>query len=261
MEANPQISPDGKRIVFSSQRTGRYQVWIAASDGSNQAQLTSLSRFAASPRWAPDGETIVFDAGTDHDSNIADIFVIHPKEGVPRPVVVEKRMQGRPSWSQDGLWIYYFSDQTGANQIWKAPVGGGEPVQLTRKGGYQPLESPDGKYVYYASEREESTIRRVPVDGGEEADILTGIKKPGYGYWDVTSEGIYFVDEAPDEYAESRWVLKLYDFETERISVITDLDQPPYASTVLDVSPDGNWFVYAQIDRSDSDLMLVEDFQ
>src|SRR5713226_3739280 len=54
-----------------------------------------------------------------------------------------------PRWSGDGQWIYYGSNRTGANQVWKIPSRGGTPVQITRNGGYASSESSDGKWLYY----------------------------------------------------------------------------------------------------------------
>ena len=59
-DANPQFSPDGKRIVFATSRSGEaYNIWLANADGSNQAQLVyQLGRSEGSPKWSPDGRWI-----------------------------------------------------------------------------------------------------------------------------------------------------------------------------------------------------------
>jgi len=44
-----------------------------------------------------------------------------------------------PSWSRDGRWVYFVSNRSGENQVWKVPAEGGEAVQVTRKEGSQPL--------------------------------------------------------------------------------------------------------------------------
>ena len=60
---------------------------------------------------------------------------------------------GNPSWSHDGRWIYFDSARAGAQQVWKISANGGEAVQITEARGYAPLESPDGKFLYYAKAR------------------------------------------------------------------------------------------------------------
>jgi Tol biopolymer transport system component len=60
-DASPQYSPDGKRVAFTSARSGHTEIWVCASDGSNAVQLTFLG-IAGSPRWSPDGQRIIFDS-------------------------------------------------------------------------------------------------------------------------------------------------------------------------------------------------------
>ena len=129
LELAPEISPDGRRIVFASTRSGSTQIWAADSDGANQVQLTSLEPFAGSPRWSPDGRSIAFDARPKGNS---DIYVVDSHGGPPRPIVVEEGNQDRPSWSHDGKWLYFASDRSGVRQIWKALAEGGRPTQITR---------------------------------------------------------------------------------------------------------------------------------
>ena len=57
-----QFSPDETQIVFASERTGNYQIWIADADGKNQRQLTDSETSAGSPRFSPDGKSILYDA-------------------------------------------------------------------------------------------------------------------------------------------------------------------------------------------------------
>src|SRR5690348_6484655 len=59
---SPRFSPDGRKIVFVSRRTGSEELWMANADGGAPRQLTSLGGPAGSPRWSPDGRWIAFDS-------------------------------------------------------------------------------------------------------------------------------------------------------------------------------------------------------
>src|SRR2546422_5358358 len=65
VDGRAQFSPDGKKIVFSSNRTGIMENWICDSDGSNAQQLTSLGGYCGDPHWSPDSERIAFDSNVD----------------------------------------------------------------------------------------------------------------------------------------------------------------------------------------------------
>src|SRR5262245_1849997 len=144
----PQISTDGKRIVFVSRRSGIDEIWACDSDGSKLRQLTGLGRpLTGTPRWSPDGEYIAFDARLEEQS---DIYVITAGGGQPQRVTKETASDEVPSWSRDGKWIYFASNRSGAYQVWKTPAEGGESVQVTKAGGFAAFESPDGKDVYYS---------------------------------------------------------------------------------------------------------------
>src|SRR4030095_17029313 len=73
LDLNPQYSPNDKRIVFQSDRSGSYEIWVCNSDGANPVQVTSLNKIAGTPRWSHDGQQIAFDLYPD---GRGDIYVI-----------------------------------------------------------------------------------------------------------------------------------------------------------------------------------------
>src|SRR2546423_2658468 len=61
-EMDPQFSPDGRKIAFTSDRSGNTAIWVGDRDGSNIAQLTNVPEcIAGSPRWSPDSVRLAFD--------------------------------------------------------------------------------------------------------------------------------------------------------------------------------------------------------
>ena len=76
-----------------------------------------------------------------------------------------------PSWSADGRFVYFSSNRSGAPQIWKVAVSGGEPSQVTQHGGFAAFESSDGRFLYFAKE-DQAGIWRMATRGGDEVLIL-----------------------------------------------------------------------------------------
>jgi Tol biopolymer transport system component len=253
---SPQFSPDGKKIVFASDRSGSDEIWVCDSDGSHPTQLTFFDGpVNGTPRWSPDGQQIVFDARL---AGNADIYVMRAEGGRPRPLTQEPSHDVMPSWSRDGRWVYFCSNRSGAYQIWKTPAAGGQAVQVTKQGGFEAFESPDGELLYYTKGRGPGGIWQMPVAGGEERQAPELLAAGYWRYWAVQEQGIYFV--AP--VASARPAIKFFSFATRRVTQLGVLERDPIQGPAgFTVSPDGRWVLYAQADQSISDIMLVENFR
>jgi Tol biopolymer transport system component/DNA-binding winged helix-turn-helix (wHTH) protein len=246
----PVISPDGRRIVFMSNRSGSDEIWVCDSDGGNAQQLTSLGD-GGTPRWSPDGRQIVFDSRVGGEANV---YVIDANGGVPRKLETGTRMNSMPSWSHDGKWIYFASGLTHSSlTVWRVAATGGRAIQLTKTASSMSIESPDGQYVYFVRFTEgKNRLWRVRPDGSGESlvDAMPPLRTNGYEWWPFES-GIYFYS-----YKDGHAEIDFLDLGTSRIRRICTLDKPP-APWVggLSVSPDAKWLLYSH-DEAASDLML-----
>jgi Tol biopolymer transport system component/predicted Ser/Thr protein kinase len=251
-ESNPNFSPDGKRIVFASDRSGSYEIWACNSDGLKAVQLTSFGGPSnGTPRWSPDSERIAFDSNTDGQY---EVYVINANGSKPQRLTSNPSTDAAPSWSRDGKWIYFFSNRSGDNQVWKMPAEGGDSLQVTRKGGEEAFESSDGKFVYYSKVNNWPTsLWKVPVKGGEETQVIESVTPRAFA---VSNEGIYFVT-LPN--APGACSIQFFNFATGKIEQITEITKSVGAG--LTVSPDGRSILYSQLDQGGSDLMLVENFR
>jgi Tol biopolymer transport system component/DNA-binding winged helix-turn-helix (wHTH) protein len=254
-EGAPQYSPDGKRIAFVSTRLGNQEVWVCDSEGERPMQLTDFrGARAGTPRWSPDGRQIVFDCSPDGN---ADIFVIDSEGGRPRRLTSESSEDVLPSWSRDGRWVYFSSTRDGQTQIWKASAAGGAAEQVTRQGGHDALESPDGRWLYYAKGRGLPAVWRMPVTGGAET-LVYQFSQPGGRLWTVMNEGLYFAGAAPSD----RPTINFFNFSTGRVTPVMALEKGlSLGGPGLSVSPDGRWLLFSQVDRRGSDIMLLENFR
>jgi Tol biopolymer transport system component len=177
--------------------------------------------------------------------------------GASHRLTTEDSADVRPSWSRDGRWIYFGSNRTGDWQVWKIPSEGGTAIKVTSQGGREAFESTDGQWLYYTKYPPTQGIWRVAVAGGEESQALDH----GYqGLWAVLDSGVALVWSAP----ESVPVIEFFSFARRSLTTIRKLPENllrTYSFGMsLAVSPDGLWILYTSNDRSESDLVLVENF-
>ena len=175
----------------------------------------------------------------------------------PRRLTSHAADEGFASWSGDGRWVYFASNRTGTYQVWKIPVAGGSAIQVTRKGGYRPVESPDGRFVYYCKGRRTPDVWKVLLAGGKEVPVFEGLKST----WTVAGTGLYFYATQEKTRPGNQWSIKLYDLETGRQDTIVELNRKPQFSASPAVSSDGGAILFVHEEKGSSDLMRVENFQ
>lgn len=89
--------------------------------------------------------------------------------------------------------IYFASNRTGKNQIWKVPSSGGAPVQVTQNGGVACKESADGKDPYYTrSEDANTSVWKMQAERGGEEKVAEGVVIHNF---DVTQHGLYYMTQ------------------------------------------------------------------
>jgi Tol biopolymer transport system component/DNA-binding winged helix-turn-helix (wHTH) protein len=261
-DGSPQISPDGKRVAFVSNRSGSSEIWACDFDGTHAIKLTSMT--GGSPRWSPDGREIAFDSSAEENF---DVYVVSAEGGgMPRRLTTDRSIDARPGWSRDGRWIYFGSNRTGNYQVWKVPVVGGTQEQVTKHGGFEAVESPDGRRVYYAKRAAfgarpdipgaQGCIWEVPVGGGEEQQVVDhGLE----GYWAVTNEGIFLLNSEN----KSGRAIEFFSFASKHLTTIARFSKDTHFlwyAPGFSVTEDGRWLLFAKMATAGSDLILIENF-
>ncbi len=185
-DGQPRWSPDGKAIVFVSDRSGSENLYLVDPDGKNVRPLTRGSGMAyVSPEWTPDGQYLVV-------SRSNDLWLYHKDGGSGLRLTGQQPAAGGgggpgggnapnnfmgASPSPDGRWIYASArtGPAGYNQM----LGTTQVVMYDRQTGrldrrtlnlgtaFRPAVSPDGKWLAYAS-------RRLAVTGLKLRDLATG---------------------------------------------------------------------------------------
>ena len=195
---------------------------------------------------SPDGQRIAFDGQSEERWGI---YVIPSHGGQPVRFTSARGSQIRPSWSHDGQWIYYCASGDTGPQIWKKRATGGPEVQVTKRGGCNQQETPDGQYLYYLN-KDNAALWRVSVDGGDEKELIPLEPEAQFA---LGNYGVYFLDSM---FATT---LKLMDYKTHSIRAIGSLRGPMIHG--MTVSPDDHWLLCARSESAGSRLMLVDNFR
>ena len=140
-DSSPSWSPDGKRIVLSSDRDNdrdhNIEIYVMDADGENQERLTNNLTEDKYPSWSPDGKRIAFSARRDgHFENelgiTYEIYVIDADGGNLQRLTENRVYDSSPSWSPDGKRITFFSLRDGNSEIYVMDADGGNPQKPTR---------------------------------------------------------------------------------------------------------------------------------
>ena len=256
-DSAPALSPDGEKVAFVSDRSGRAEIWIAERDGSNPLRITRAEDAVASaPQWSPDGEQIVF---ASREGPQSDLYLVGASGGRPVRLTSSTWSEVLPSFSNDGRWIYFSSDQTGQWQIWRMGVDAGEPVPVTREGGSKAQPSQDGETLYY-SRQDRPGIWRVPVDGGSEVLVFSPETPTYWADWTLVGQRIYFRTLPANPVIPSS--LFVYDLRTATSEAMVEaLPGTNSLGLGLTATTSGDVVILGIVDRSDGDVMLVEDFR
>ena len=102
MTGSPSWSPDGTRIVFSSDRKGdwvNYEIYVMDDDGGNLQRLTENRNNDWSPSWSPDGKRIAFSSDRKGDFESFEIYVMDADGGNQQNLTNHPRNDGGPAWS------------------------------------------------------------------------------------------------------------------------------------------------------------------
>ena len=154
----PVWTPDGQRIAYSSQdKGGPMNLWWIRADGAGDAQrLTESKNPQYSRSWRPDGKVLAFtqtNPGTGNDVMTLPIEGDEKsgwKPGEPKPFVNSTFGEETPTFSPDGRWLAYESNESGSFEVYVRPFPGpGGKWQVSTGGGVLPKWSRNGKELFY----------------------------------------------------------------------------------------------------------------
>jgi Tol biopolymer transport system component len=213
-ESNPVWSPDGSRIAFVSNRSGRYDLYQKASNLAGEDELLfSSSDLKAPSSWSPDGRHLLFFNPIPPDR----LWLLPLGDTVAdrKPILVEHSEfnQAAGRFSPDGRWIAYSSDESGRDQIYVRPFDVSSALgssstgttsmsgkwMVSKDGGTTALWRHDGRELFYLSLDGTAMVVDVNTSGVFQAGVPKALFKVPRGvlFWDVSSDGKRFLMAAP----------------------------------------------------------------
>jgi Tol biopolymer transport system component/DNA-binding winged helix-turn-helix (wHTH) protein len=256
---NSQYSPDGKHVAFDSARSGTWSVWVADADGANLVQISHEGP-AGFPRWSPDSQKITF--VMTELSGLTGVYTADLSDRVAHKLKTNVREADHPYWSHDGKWIYFRGSEGVGHQLYRCPVGGGDSTLLagsqdltTPQDLITPIESSDGKALYFQSRMVNSNIMMLALDrSGATPQEVSGIPRVFREFqWTLVHDGIYFTPQ------HSPRSICFFDFATRHTHEVFKADKDLDGG--MSMSPDGRYMLYSQVDESNANIMLVSNFR
>jgi serine/threonine protein kinase len=144
---------DGKHIVFTSGSNGHYNLYWAAADGSGKPEpLTDTPSPKKATSWSPDGETLLLNELVDSTKSL-DIYEFSMKDRKLKPFLNTRFNESEATFSPDGRWVAYQSDETGRTEVYiRAYPGDGVKQQVSIDGGRDPQWAANGRELFFQTE-------------------------------------------------------------------------------------------------------------
>jgi len=184
-------TPEG-RVVYSSQASGNWDIWVMDADGSNQRQLTRDADQNLFPSVSPDGRYLVFESYRGGGAHVWRMNL----DGGDQRRLTSGAAEFTPQLTADGRWIVYQALGGGGNwTLWRIPAEGGEPRMMAENVLTAPALSPDGKYFAYPYWDEGAqTTRTAVVSFADNQRFKTFDALPLNLKWSADSRALTYID-------------------------------------------------------------------
>lgn len=212
----PVWSPDGRSILYASDRDGTLNIYLQTLDSTTEPERlvpSDLLQYASD--WSSAGVIVFL-----HDY---DIWVL-PPGGEAVPFFTSAATEQFPAFSPDGNWLVYGSDQSGRDEVYVRPYPGpGPATQISGNGGRSPLWSPTGDQIYFVVEQAGAQNVMMAVDVTPGTPFQAGRAETFIDPWlygatgdvtsfDVYADGSFVSTRVPDQTAfEESGTLSLED--------------------------------------------------
>ena len=165
VDRQPSYSPDGKTVIFSSNRSGNIDLWRLSTETGSLKRLTEDPADDWDPALSPDGRLLVW---SSNRNGAFEIFVAEENGRNPRQLTHGNLAAENPTVTADGKWVIYSADRSEGSGIRRARLDGNEDLLINASARGHPEVSPDGRYVVVRTQsiNDVTELRVVVVENG-----------------------------------------------------------------------------------------------
>jgi WD40 repeat protein len=197
----PSWSPDGRKILFHSDRNGNYDIFVVNYDGTGLTQLTTNTTADTFPVWSPDGRRIAYQSRRDGNK---EIFIMDADGSNQTQLTFSISEESWPTFSPDGSQLAYISDRDGNQEIYLLGIDSGQEQRLTYTDGHEafPAWWPGGELIAFTYTAGGTSHLDLPKFGGLPSTLVrTRLQAPALQQ-PQSSQDIYVADLRSGEVQE-----------------------------------------------------------
>jgi len=217
----PRWKPDGSAVLFSSERSGNWQLWEVAREGGAARRVRANANREWQAGISPEGGRLAFLSNQDGPESL---WLMDLRSGAARMLVRHGRrtVLGNPGWSPDGGRIVFSSNHRIGHQIYLVDVASGEESRLSGllSGGCEPRFHPDGRRVVYVSRGHQRPTSRLVEHDPETGKVKVLVDWPALNYDPVYSpDGSELAFASAIHGANAVYRMRLADGQSWRVSL------------------------------------------
>jgi TolB protein len=176
-DIQPEFSPDGKHLVFASDRSGSFDIWMVGTDGSQPTQLTHEPAHEVHPTWAPDSQRIAY-CSMNPASRQWELWMLDLRQPGLRKLIGYGLY---PRWSPtEDVLVYQRARERGQRlfSVWTLRLVNGEPRFPTEvsasasEAHILPTFSPDGRYIAFCAVTGQGGSATIPASAASDIWVV-----------------------------------------------------------------------------------------
>jgi len=240
-------------LLFLSSKGGDDGLWKLEKGTATELWKGSEGGVVAPPAISPGGSQICF---SYRKQGRAGLHLMNANGANIRTLTESLDVRGAASWSPDGRWIAVAANQGEGTRIFKVPVNGGPPVRLLDTSSYNPLWSPNGRFILYTESLQggATPIKAITPDKAPfpAPDIRVSYRGSPYRFVPNSKALIFLRHSTGGRAIDFGWV----DLESGQQRQLTDLKQG-FRIESFDITPDGKQILFDRL-RENSDIVLMD---